>query len=58
MTHLREIRVIEQKKLLVSVRKAAQVPDISERVVYDLCCNEELESVNIGPKKCIRRITC
>ncbi|GAB3711283.1 helix-turn-helix domain-containing protein [Nocardiopsis nanhaiensis] len=53
-----EIRVIEHEKLLVSVRKAAEILDISERVVYDLCYTEELESVKIGPKKWIRRITC
>ncbi|MEU3306528.1 helix-turn-helix domain-containing protein [Nocardiopsis sp. NPDC055551] len=58
MTQPRELRVIEQKKLLVSVRKAAQILDVSERVVYDLCYSEELESVKIGPKKWIRRITC
>ncbi|GAA1077820.1 helix-turn-helix domain-containing protein [Nocardiopsis exhalans] len=58
MTEPREIRVIEQKKLLVSVRKAAQILDVSERVVYDLCYSDELESVKIGPKKWIRRITC
>jgi hypothetical protein len=58
MTEPREIRVIEQKKLLVSVRKAAQILDVSERVIYDLCYSEELESVKIGPKKWIRRITC
>lgn len=48
---------MEQKQLLVSVRKAAELLDISERVVYDLCYTEELESVKIGPKKWIRRIT-
>lgn len=58
MTEVREIRVVEQEKLLVSVRKAAEILDISERVVYDLCYAEELESVKIGPKKWIRRITC
>ncbi|WP_033302876.1 helix-turn-helix domain-containing protein [Nocardiopsis alkaliphila] len=58
MTEPRDIRVIEQKKLLVSVRKAAQILDVSERVVYDLCYSRELESVKIGPKKWIRRITC
>ncbi|MBB6119961.1 excisionase family DNA binding protein [Nocardiopsis algeriensis] len=45
-------------KLLVSVRKAAEILDISERVVYELCYANELESVKVGPKKWIRRITC
>lgn len=58
MTEPRDIRVIEQEKLLVSVRKAAQILDVSERIVYDLCYSRELESVKIGPKKWIRRITC
>lgn len=58
MTQVREIRVVEQEKLLVSVRKAAEILDISERVVYELCYAGELESVKIGPKKWIRRITC
>ncbi|MBE3001599.1 helix-turn-helix domain-containing protein [Nocardiopsis sp. HNM0947] len=53
-----EIRIVDQPKLLVSVRKAAEVLDVSERVVYELCYNQELESVKIGPKKWIRRITC
>lgn len=58
MTQVREIRVVEQEKLLISVRKAAEILDISERVVYELCYARELESVKIGPKKWIRRITC
>ncbi|MBR8743088.1 helix-turn-helix domain-containing protein [Nocardiopsis sp. MG754419] len=58
MTQPRDIRVIDQEKLLVSVRKAAQILDVSERVVYDLCYSDELQSVKIGPKKWIRRITC
>lgn len=58
MAEVREIRVIDQRQLLVSVRKAAEILDVSERVVYDLCYSEELESVKIGPKKWIRRVTC
>lgn len=58
MAELREIRVIDQQQLLVSVRKAAEILDVSERVVYDLCYSAELESVKIGPKKWIRRVTC
>lgn len=57
MTKPRETHVIELQKLLVSVRKAAEMLDISERVIYELCYADELESVKVGPKKWIRRIT-
>lgn len=57
MTEHRETHVIELQKLLVSVRKAAEILDLSERVVYELCYARELESVKVGPKKWIRRIT-
>ncbi|WP_083931688.1 helix-turn-helix domain-containing protein [Nocardiopsis salina] len=53
-----EVRIVDQPKLLVSVRKAAEFLDVSERIVYELCYAQELESVKIGPKKWIRRITC
>ncbi|MDT0328379.1 helix-turn-helix domain-containing protein [Nocardiopsis lambiniae] len=58
MTEQLETSVTELPKLLVSVRKAAEILDISERVVYELCYTHELESVKVGPKKWIRRITC
>ncbi|MFL1379288.1 MULTISPECIES: helix-turn-helix domain-containing protein [unclassified Nocardiopsis] len=58
MIEHRETHVIEIPKLLVSVRKAAEILDLSERVVYELCYAQELESVKVGPKKWIRRITC
>lgn len=57
MTEHRETRVVQVPQMLVSVRKAAEILDLSERVVYDLCYADELESVKVGPKKWIRRIT-
>ena len=37
MTPPRELRVIEQKKLLVSVRKAAQILDVSQGCFKVVC---------------------
>ncbi|WP_211717897.1 helix-turn-helix domain-containing protein [Nocardiopsis sp. MG754419] len=45
------------ERLLVSIRNAAHILDVSERSVYDLCYAGELVSVKVGPKRWSRRIT-
>jgi hypothetical protein len=53
-----KIQVVEVPQLLISVKKAGEVLDISGRAVYDLCYQGELESVMVGPNRGMRRILC
>lgn len=53
-----EVSVVEVPKLLISVKKAGEILDLSGRAVYDLCYQGELESVMVGPNRGMRRILC